>query len=77
VTGLPIDYMRRRKAAIFEKSTRQKIARVGTYRAFAVGARDVDGFPGELYVLEEKANPLEPRLDHGTGFGPLALHMCL
>jgi hypothetical protein len=32
--------------------------------AFAIGAGNVDGFPGELDVFEKLSNTLQARLDH-------------
>ena len=63
--SVPVDHVRRCEATIFDQPAGQKVARETTYRAFAIGAGYVDGLPRELDVVEQTADPLEPRLDHG------------
>lgn len=66
VTGrLPVYDMWRRKTATAYGSARQQRRRVGADGTLAVGAGNVYGLPWKVDVLEEKANPLEARLDHG------------
>jgi hypothetical protein len=35
------------------------------YRAFAIGAGNVEGLPWELNILQELADPFQAGLDHG------------
>ena len=56
--------MGRSEAAILDQPSSQKVARVSTYGALAVGAGYVDGLPREMDIVEQTGDALEPRLDH-------------
>jgi hypothetical protein len=57
--------MWRREFTTLELSTRDQGRGVVAYRAFAIGAGNVEGLPWELNILQELADPFQAGLDHG------------
>lgn len=62
---VPVYEMWRCEFAALYKSASEQGRNHMANRSFAIGATNVNGFPRQLDMLEEQANPLQTRLDHG------------